>query len=329
MFLVVTQVIVLLATSGINDSPVLEPVNHAVVTLEDLKAVNDDLKETNADLIEAISSSFETDTISSSFETDNLVEQELESEANNNAEIKSIVAPVVVSPVLDEKVNGAVVPKTKVAYGRKEIDSEITPDLESSLLDVREDVVAVDEVVAKVESKTSTIERIFDYIKYDDEGHGLSENAEQWSCVHDSVKGLTWEVKSKEDGLRNTENLYSWFDPEESRSRGITDGGRCKGNADCDTHAYIKAMNQERFCGHNDWRLPTREEMMSLVSNNESDEEVMINTSYFPETLPSWYWTASSNESRPEFAWYILFNKGMPLNDLKENPKHIRLVRSN
>ena len=318
MFLVVTQVIALLATSGFNGSPVLEPVNDAVITLEDIKAVNDELKQVNVELIEAISSSYETDLPS---------EHEIELDTSNNTETELIVIPVVISPIKEEKTKEIAL-ETLSAESHEAIDSEITSDIDTPLSDNSGDVV-VEEVAAKVESKTTIVEKSFDYIKYDDEGHSLSDNAEQWTCVHDSVEGLTWEVKSKEDGLRNTENLYSWFSPEEHKSRGITDGGRCKGDADCDTHAYIKAMNQEKFCGHNDWRLPTREEMMGLVSNNESDEKVMINTSYFPETLPSWYWTASSNESRPEFAWYILFNKGMPLNDLKENPKHIRLVRCN
>ena len=35
------------------------------------------------------------------------------------------------------------------------------------------------------------------------------------------------------------------------------------------------------------------------------------------------------NESQPEYAWYVLFRNGVKLNDLKERPKHIRLVRSN
>ena len=235
---------------------------------------------------------------------------------------------MVISPVIAEKEKEIVVLETMPTESHEVVGAETTLDIETPLSDNSENVV-VEETVAKIESKTVFIEKSFNYIKYDDKGNSLTDNAEQWACVNDPVEGLTWEVKSKEDGLRNTENLYSWFNPSEEMSRGITDGGRCKGNADCDTHAYVKAMNQKSFCGHDDWRLPTREEMMGLVIYNESGEKVTINTSYFPETLPSWYWTASSNESRPEFAWYILFNKGLPLNDLKENPKHIRLVRSN
>lgn len=164
------------------------------------------------------------------------------------------------------------------------------------------------------------------YIKRDINGNLVEANDAQWACVFDTKNGLMWEVKSKDDNMRKPDNLYSWFDPENKALQGVTDGGRCKGDADCDTHAYVEAMNKQNFCGHNDWRLPTREEMMGLVSYG--DNKVKIDTSYFPEALPSWYWTASSNESRPKFAWYVLFKNGISLNDLKENPKHIRLVRS-
>ena len=165
------------------------------------------------------------------------------------------------------------------------------------------------------------------YIKYDMNGKELNDNNEKWTCVQDTKNGLMWEVKSKDDNMRKPDNLYSWFDPENKTLKGVTDGGRCMGDTDCDTHAYIKSMNQKNFCGHNDWRLPTREEMFGLVNFIDASDNVKINASYFPETLPSWYWTASSNVSHPEFAWYILFNNGVSLNDLKENPKHIRLVR--
>lgn len=189
---------------------------------------------------------------------------------------------------------------------------------------VKEPVVAapvITKVVSQIIEKPS-------YVKYDINGKSLDDSDEQWTCVQDTKNSLMWEVKSKDDDLRKPDNLYSWFDPEDKALPGVTDGGRCKGDADCDTNAYIEAMNQQNFCGHNDWRLPTREEMMRLVSYGKGADKVRIDTSYFPEALPSWYWTASSNKSRPEFAWYVLFKNGISLNDLKENPKHIRLVRS-
>jgi hypothetical protein len=88
-------------------------------------------------------------------------------------------------------------------------------------------------------------------------------------------------------------------------------------------------MNEQKLCGYSDWRLPTREEMETLIDYNTSAKHVTINTTYFPEAVPSWYWTATENSQRDNFAWYVLFRNGIALNDLKERPKHVRLVRGN
>ena len=61
----------------------------------------------------------------------------------------------------------------------------------------------------------------------------------------------------------------------------------------------------------------------SIVNSHINDPHEQ----YFPETRASWYWTSSENKSRDDVAWYVLFRNGLALNDLKERPKHIRLVR--
>jgi hypothetical protein len=165
------------------------------------------------------------------------------------------------------------------------------------------------------------------YIKHDMSGQSLDDNKEQWACVQDTETGLMWEVKSENDAMRNRDNLYSWFDPEMKAVKGKPDGGRCKGSADCDTHAYIEAMNKQNYCGHNDWRLPTREQMQTLVDFEGGDVNTKIDNQYFPRTMPSWYWTSSEHNKQNDYAWYVLFRNGHALSDLKERPKHIRLVR--
>jgi len=166
------------------------------------------------------------------------------------------------------------------------------------------------------------------YNKHDINGDLLAHDTEQWSCIHDTDNGLMWEVKSKDNLMRSSNNLYSWLKTDDKQlSNGFADGGRCQGDIACDTNAYVQAMNKQNFCGHNDWRLPTRQQMQTLVYLKNNDEPVKINKDYFPETVASWYWTASENNDNNNFAWYVLFRNGLSLSDLKERPKHIRLVR--
>ncbi|MDH5387681.1 MAG: DUF1566 domain-containing protein [Gammaproteobacteria bacterium] len=168
------------------------------------------------------------------------------------------------------------------------------------------------------------------FIKKGIDGKTLTNNSATWSCVEDINNGLIWEVKSKDSGMHDKNNSYTWLQPSSTEiSQGVADGGKCKGDTDCDTLSYVQAINEQNYCGYSDWRLPTREEMLSIVSYKSADSMATINNDYFPETLPSWYWTASSNEEHAEHAWYVLFRNGIALNDLKGRAKHIRLVRSN
>jgi hypothetical protein len=170
------------------------------------------------------------------------------------------------------------------------------------------------------------------YRKLGPDGTVLPDDAIEWACVQDRATGLIWEVKTDDNSIRDRDNFFTWYDPANERNYGkpgARDGGRCKGDADCDTLAYIQAINQQHLCGFADWRLPVKDELLSLVEYNYGSKETRatINREYFPHAAPSWYWTASSNPKRPNYAWFVLFRNGLALNALKEQPKHVRLVR--
>ena len=290
MLLIAAPIIVLLANSGfVNRTP--EPIiTQPPVTLTEIKEVETDLRKVIKNL-NAIN------------RNPDLKEDHVEVK-KIQPKIEPKVVPVVSAPV-------AVKPK------------KIKKPPEKVAIVVKEPVI-VPPVTIKVVSKP--VEKAT-YIKHDMKGRLLTDNDEQWTCVQDTQSGLMWEVKAQDDAMRNANNLYSWFDPESSSVKGKPDGGRCKGDAACDTYAYVQEMNKRNYCGYNDWRLPTREQMQTLVNLENSKDKVTINKQYFPQTVPSWYWTASENNNSDELAWYVLFRNGLALNDLKERAKHIRLVR--
>ena len=184
----------------------------------------------------------------------------------------------------------------------------------------------------QVEKKTVSQRSETGYRKLGRDGAILPDDATDWACVQDRATGLIWEVKTDDNSMRDRDNFYSWYDPTNVRNygnAGARNGGRCKGEADCDTLAYIQAINRQQLCGFADWRLPVKDELLSLVEYNYDSKQskATMNLEYFPHAVPSWYWTASSNEKRPDYAWFVLFRNGLALNALKEQPKHVRLVR--
>lgn len=306
MILMISQVVVLLANSGlINRSA--EPVssNEQTITQDDIKAVNTGFHEVMKSL-NAIN------------RNPDLRKDHVEVKKGETKPVEILAAPVALKQ--DNK------PNQKVAENKKTVIVKKSPTVViSAPVSINKNLTsAVEEPIAEVSVAAARPV----YIKYDAKGKPLVDNNEQWACVYDTQNGLMWEVKSDDDTLRNTNNLYSWFDPEHVTVKGKPNGGRCKGNTDCDTGAYVQAMNKQNYCGHNDWRLPTREQMQTLVNLENANDNVKINKQYFPQTMPSWYWTSSENSDRDDYAWYVLFRNGFALNDLKERPKHVRLVRS-
>lgn len=166
-------------------------------------------------------------------------------------------------------------------------------------------------------------------VKMDAYQNPLQADATKWDCVKDVTTSLVWEVKTHDQGLRDANNFYSWFNPGSisQAGSGLKDGGKCRGGISCDTQSYINAVNAKRVCGYSDWRLPTRNELMSLVRGGDAGQKTMIDTRYFPSTPGDWYWTADTDLGDSDHAWYVLFYNGRTMKALKSQAKRVRLVR--
>jgi hypothetical protein len=174
----------------------------------------------------------------------------------------------------------------------------------------------------------------------------LGSGSNDWACTKDNKSGLTWEVKTDDGGLRDKDWTYSWYKPSGDNGgfAGYTDttygAPNCSTKDNCNTDAFTNAVNAKGLCGKNDWRMPTKDELMKLVycsdgkydtdgacTNYTSVTRPTINSTYFPNTLSDWYWSSSPYAGYSSNAWLVDFYDGYSSDDVKYFNYFVRLVR--
>ena len=68
---------------------------------------------------------------------------------------------------------------------------------------------------------------------------------------------------------------------------------------------YCEALE---LAGHTDWRLPDEYELQGIVDYGRNDPA--IDTTYFPGTNSSNYWSSSTHAGSTYHAWYVAFHAG-------------------
>lgn len=149
------------------------------------------------------------------------------------------------------------------------------------------------------------------------------------TMVQDNVTGLIWEVKTNKDGVENyddphdADNTYTWYDPDPD-----TNGGNAGWESDHDTLDFIQALNSANFGGYSDWRLPSREELRSLVDYSIPSPGPTIDVSYFPNSVSSDYWSSTASAGYEDGAWDVSFsNGGGGYVNYKSDSRYVRAVR--
>lgn len=147
-------------------------------------------------------------------------------------------------------------------------------------------------------------------------------------CVLDRRTGLLWEVKQLHDGPRERDQLYSWYNPdaaEHNSEPGLQDGGRCE-HAPCDTTAFVAAVNAAGLCGRSDWRMPSRDEALTLLDPARIGQGAVLDPAYFPDAVAGEYWTGTTFRMYPQGAWAIDTVYAQDRVDWKTEAKRVRLV---
>jgi hypothetical protein len=172
------------------------------------------------------------------------------------------------------------------------------------------------------------------YTKISNSGAPLPDTAipgssiNNWACTKDNKTGLIWEVKTIDGGLRDVRKKYTnYFFGENGYG------------LNTNTDVFVEEVNKKTLCGASNWRLPTIDELMTLVycSNGRYESSgactntvrvITISTGYFPYTqTSSSYWSSSPDNSYNNFGWGVEFSGGYSNNLGKSNLGFVRLVR--
>ncbi|MEG1854868.1 MAG: DUF1566 domain-containing protein [Acinetobacter sp.] len=168
----------------------------------------------------------------------------------------------------------------------------------------------------------------------------LKQNGEE--CVKDNVTGLIWEQKTIDGGLRDANQAYTWYNSNNDNNGGFAGSEKVQASTSikkdcnlskCNTEAYIAALNIAKYCGYNNWRLPTRTELISIIDYGHAYKSI---NPIFTNTRAGNFWTNASYPgysyitftSNNNDAWSINFWEGGTRADNKDSLQLIRAVRS-
>jgi hypothetical protein len=178
-------------------------------------------------------------------------------------------------------------------------------------------------------SRDGPQELTWDFSRTDALGAPLAGDADvQHHCVLDGRTGLLWEVKQAAAGLHRHDATYTWHSTdatEHGGEAGIAAGGACD-LPRCDTEAFVAAVNVAGLCGRHDWRMPSRDEALSVMDITRIGKGPVLDPRYFPGALEAEYWTATTFRLYPQGAWATDNVYAQDRVDWKYTAKHVRLV---
>ncbi|KID57572.1 hypothetical protein JF50_10335 [Pseudoalteromonas luteoviolacea] len=131
------------------------------------------------------------------------------------------------------------------------------------------------------------------FTKITQDGKTLSPWQGPWACVHDTQNQLLWEVKTDNETIHDGYWTYSWF----NGAQGKENFGDCYFEPNrCDTQDLIRRTNEQALCGLTQWRLPSAQELSSLIQDPASPAYPYIANDFFVHIKKGDYWSADHSQ---------------------------------
>lgn len=197
----------------------------------------------------------------------------------------------------------------------------------------------------------------FSFTKLDEHGNPLPSSAPEWACVRDNVTGLVWE--NKQPPLSNPEMgpiwrassyVYTWYNDDKSNNGGSVgvvndklnarkaESSQCAYQAElpgmprpfslhCNTQTYAQEANYRGLCGFHDWRVPTVQELRSIVNYDPTLPHALPDPDFFPHTTISVPYFSSTPAADSDASVWCLSAGGDVQLCNKSTAAAIRLVR--
>jgi len=136
--------------------------------------------------------------------------------------------------------------------------------------------------------------------------------------ISDLNTRLMWEKKSRDGSIHDWSNRYQWAEA---------------------FSVFIAGLNSAKFAGHNDWRLPNVNELLSIVNyeipsptvsmmfNTNCVASCTVTTCSCTEALDYWSSTTTMYQSFPTYAWTVYFFNGRAGSGSKTDTFYVRAVR--